>query len=58
MNDTNADKTEFLKTLLEFGVIGSRPSGNKGSLSASLKAGTPLLDYLTVRDLLIRRLPG
>ena len=53
MTDMNADKTEFLKTLLEFGVIGEQADQEMKDLcAASLKLELPLLDYLTIRDLL------
>ena len=54
MNDTNADKTKFLETLLEFGVIREQADqGMKDLCAGSRKLELPLLDYLTARDLLI-----
>ena len=53
MTDMTADKTEFLKTLLKFGVIGEQADQEMKDLcAASLKLELPLLDYLTIRDLL------
>ena len=53
MNDTNPDKIEFLKTLLEFDVVREQTPGEIKDLCAdSRKLELPLLDYLTIRDLL------
>ena len=53
MNDTNPDKIEFLKTLLEFDVVREQAPGEiKDLCVASRKLELPLLDYLTIRDLL------
>ncbi len=45
--------SEFLETLLQFGVIQEDAAqGTKDLCAASLKLELPLLDYLTIRDLL------
>ena len=50
---TDAEKIEFLETLLEYHVIREQTTGDiKTVCAASMKLELPFLDYLTVRDLL------